>query len=461
MNGTGSVLARTRYGTVQGVMEQMRNVWTLRQTWRKVRRIRQRADQPIEVAPGRQVKLWKVLFWGVLGFFGLQVGIVGALSVVSVNRRRRARRVHFPHMLPHEVQVGEDRIQIYTYGVNLYDAMIEAIESARDCIYIETFIWKGDEVGQRFKDALEKKAAEGVKVYVVFDWFGNLVVPHAFRTHWRPDIRRVQFQSIRRPWHLLDPRHFAVDHRKVLIVDNRVGFLGGYNFGKLYSTEWRDTHFRIVGPSVTELTTNFVDFWNRLARKRERIPDNCARGFDPLFSLSSNDPLRLTFPIRDMYLSAIDHAQHHIYLTNAYFVPDHVLLDALKLAARRGVDVEILVPWTSNHILADWISRSYFQDCLEAGIRLWGYRDAMIHAKTCTIDGEWSTIGTANLDRLSAVGNYELNAQIYSEELAAEMEEIYAQDKTNAFEITRERWQHRSWYLKLSERILAPLRVIV
>jgi cardiolipin synthase len=119
------------------------------------------------------------------------------------------------------------------------------------------------------------------------------------------------------------------------------------------------------------------------------------------------------------------------------------------------------VPWTSNHILADWIARGHFTECLRAGIRVFGYRRAMIHAKTCTIDGAWSTIGTANLDRLSSVGNYEVNMEIYSDELAQHMEAVFECDKTNTFELTLEAWTKRPWYMKFSEAILTPLRVIL
>jgi cardiolipin synthase len=119
----------------------------------------------------------------------------------------------------------------------------------------------------------------------------------------------------------------------------------------------------------------------------------------------------------------------------------------------------VLLPWTSNHIVADWAAHGYFTECLSKGIRIFGYQRAMIHAKTCTIDGQWSTIGTANLDRLSSVGNYEVNAEVYSAELAQQMEEIFEADKTNAFELTLEQWVRRPWYVKLSEVILTPLRV--
>jgi cardiolipin synthase len=123
--------------------------------------------------------------------------------------------------------------------------------------------------------------------------------------------------------------------------------------------------------------------------------------------------------------------------------------------------VEILVPWRSNHVIADWLARGYFTECLKSGMRVFCYKDAMIHAKTCTIDSEWSTIGTANLDRLSSVGNYEINVEIYSREMARHMDALFNCDKTNAKEITLKHWAQRSWLAILSERVLAPLRLVM
>jgi len=125
------------------------------------------------------------------------------------------------------------------------------------------------------------------------------------------------------------------------------------------------------------------------------------------------------------------------------------------------VKVEILLPWRSNHVLADWAARSYFTRCLDAGIHLLGYQNAMVHAKTCTIDGQWSTIGTANLDRLSSIGNYEINIEIYDSRFAQEMQELFECDKTNAVEITSERWERRTPFMRLTERILSPLRLML
>jgi cardiolipin synthase len=166
----------------------------------------------------------------------------------------------------------------------------------------------------------------------------------------------------------------------------------------------------------------------------------------------------MIFPIRSTYLEAIDRAQHHIYLTNAYFIPDRVFLRALLAAARRGVDVRILIPATSNHIIADWLSRGYYTDCLKGGIHLLLYKDAMVHAKTATIDSIWSTIGTANIDRLSLLGNFEVNIEIYDKDVAQQMESIFLKDASHVYELTLEQWLGRSALWKLGERMLHTFR---
>jgi cardiolipin synthase len=399
----------------------------------------------------------------VLEMTGLLVGLeaitVIILQIVSAQRKQHRQKGGFPHPSLDEVRVGDNSLHLYDYGRDLYDAMLAAIDAARESIYLETYIWKGDAVGQEFKEHLARKADQGVDVYVIFDRFGNTVVPHDFKT-FPPNIHALSYQAIRYPWQIFDLRRYALDHRKLLIVDGYTGFIGGYNLGSLYATTWRDTHMRIQGPAVADLAQSFTDFWNREFPVQTRITRHYPRRFDPLINHRGTDALRLTFPIRDMYLQAIDQAEHSIRLTNAYFVPDGALFNALIGAARRGVDVQVLVPWISNHVVVDWLTRGYFTDCLKAGIRVFGYRH-MLHAKTCTVDGQWSTIGTANLDRLSAVGNYEINAEVYSEALAQQMEELFTCDTTNAFELMLDQWISRPWYSKLGERIVSPLRMFL
>ncbi|HEX9067699.1 MAG TPA: phospholipase D-like domain-containing protein [Ktedonobacterales bacterium] len=408
----------------------------------------------------RRTGLRRVL-WAIAGaFVGAQVSVTLALIIIASVRKLRAPVHGFPHSRNSEVKVQGNYLRVYTYGRELYDAMLEAINAAHSHIYMESYIWKADDVGEEFKEALAKKAAEGVEVYVIFDNVGNLVVPDSFKKFPKP-INAMRFTAVHHWWHYFDPRRYVLDHRKILVVDDEIAFVGGYNIGSLYATQWRDTHLRLSGPDVVDFSYSFVEFWNRFCSHERRIAHRTVRRFEPTITLHLNDALHLTFPIRNMYIDAIERAQRHIYLTTAYFIPDHVMLDSLKRAVSRGVDVQILLPWTSNHVLADWAAHGYFSECLAAKIRIFGFKQAMIHAKTCTIDGEWSTIGTANIDRLSSVGNFEINTEIYDAKLAEQMEAIFESDKSNAFELTTADWERRPWYVKASERLLAPLRILL
>jgi cardiolipin synthase len=167
------------------------------------------------------------------------------------------------------------------------------------------------------------------------------------------------------------------------------------------------------------------------------------------------------FPIRSMYLEAINRASSHIWMTHAYFIPDTDMVEALKAAALRGVDVRLLVPAVSNHVVADWLSRGYYGELLDAGVRIFRYTGAMVHAKTATIDGTWTTVGTANIDRLSMTGNYEINVEFIDRSMAAEMERIFACDLTNSVELTAAEWGGRGTHRKFAELVLAPLRPLL
>jgi cardiolipin synthase len=162
-----------------------------------------------------------------------------------------------------------------------------------------------------------------------------------------------------------------------------------------------------------------------------------------------------------MYIEAINRATRNIYLTQAYFIPDPDFVTALEMAARRGVDVRVLLPRKSNHIVADWISQGYYGEMLEAGIRIHRFKDAMVHAKTATIDGAWSTVGTANIDRLSMTGNYEVNVEFIDPAMATEMERIFELDLQNCEQVTAEAWAERGFHKQAAELFLAPLRPLL
>ena len=198
----------------------------------------------------------------VMTVFILQVFTATILLLFAALRRRHRDKTQFPRRRFDDVQVGDNRLRLYCYGRDLYDDMLAAIDGARESIYIESYIWKADDAGCEFKQHLAQKAEEGVAVYVIFDGFANLVVPRSFKS-FHPKIHVLEYQPLKRFVHIFDPRCYSLDHRKLLIVDGRTGFIGGYNIGSLYATSWRDTHLRIIGPASADLAHSFIDFWNR------------------------------------------------------------------------------------------------------------------------------------------------------------------------------------------------------
>jgi cardiolipin synthase len=389
-----------------------------------------------------------------------------AMTVVDSYRRRGKRRaVSFPTDPPATVPVGDGEVTTYTFGNDLFDDMLVAIHGARRQILFETYIWKGDQVGQRFKTALEAAAERGVEVYCIYDSFANLVVSPRFK-RFPPSVKVLHYPVYAAGWRPFDLRRYGRDHRKILVVDDAVGFVGGYNIGDAYATEWRDTHVRITGPGVWDLKRAFADFWNLNRRRRVRASERpllleTASTWEPTIRIHRNVPRLWMFPIRSMYLEAFARASRNIWMTTAYFLPDQDFVDALAQAAARGVDVRLLIPAKSNHVVADWISHGYFSQLLRSGVRILRYRDAMMHAKTATIDGRWSTVGTANVDRLSLQGNFEINVEIIDPRLASALEDVFGLDESNSLELTRAEWEARDIYRRFTEFVLNPLRPLL
>ncbi|MBW8173778.1 phosphatidylserine/phosphatidylglycerophosphate/cardiolipin synthase family protein [Ornithinimicrobium sp. Arc0846-15] len=392
---------------------------------------------------------------------GAQVAVAAGVIGVDAIRKSRTTEMHqAPDTPPRELEVSTNHLTTYTYGAHVYDAMLTAINEATDYIYFASYIWKGDEVGQQFKDAFIEAANRGVTVCLVFDGFANLVVPKEFKTF--PDnVEVLQFPTVRY-FAFVDVRRTGRDHRKMLIVDGDVGFVGGYNIGSLYATQWRDTHVRLQGEAVWELENTFVDFWNRHKRRGlADLPDSGTPSWDPAIRAARNEPSRIVYPVRGLYLEAIDRATESIWITQAYFIPDREIQEGLMSAAARGVDVRVILPQRSNHVIADVVSRSYFATLLAGGVRLFMYQDAMVHAKTATVDGKWTTVGTANIDRLSLTGNYEVNLQILDREQAGVMQDIFRHDLINCEELTLKMWEERTLVHRGAEFMLKPLHPLL
>ncbi len=361
-----------------------------------------------------------------------------------------------------------NKVTLLVDGQAAYAAMFKAIQNARHHVNLETFTIEDDEVGRKFADLLLKKQAEGVQVNLIFDSVGSLSTPTPFFQRLRDGgIQVIEFNPINplkahKHWILEHP-----DHRKLLIVDGRMAITGGINISSVYSNKlsgnrevkgaqlpWRDTDVQIEGPAVAEFQKLFLDTWQKqkgpTLSERNYFPDLKEKG-NALVRVVGSTPgqnNRITFIV---YVSAITFAEHSIHLTNAYFIPDDQILDAFTDAARRGVDVKIIVPSTSDSSLALYAAHYNYFELLKAGVKIYERRKALLHAKTAVIDGAWSTVGSTNLDYWSLLSDYEVNAIILSHEFAVEMEKMFARDLAESDEIRWEEWKKRPLFPRIGE----------
>ena len=361
-----------------------------------------------------------------------------------------------------------NKVILLADGQAAYAAMFKAIQNAEDHINLETFIIEDDEVGRRFTDLLLQKQAEGVQVNLIFDSVGSFNTPTAFFQRLRDaGIQVVEFNPVNPfkahgHWLLAHP-----DHRKILIIDGKVAITGGINISSVYSSRlsgrkqvrgaplpWRDTDVQIEGPAVAEFQKLFLDTWQKQngpkLTERNYFPELKEEG-NALVRVVGSTPgqsNRITFIV---YVSAITFAEHSIHLTNAYFIPDDQILDAFTDAARRGVDVKIVLPSTSDSSMAIYAARYNYSGLLKAGVKLFERHNALMHAKTAVIDGVWSTVGSTNLDYWSLLSDDEVNAVILNREFAIEMEKMFAKDIAESDQITWEEWKKRPVFPRMRE----------
>lgn len=368
-----------------------------------------------------------------------------------------------------------NKVELLLDGPATYASMFAAINAARDTINLETYILEPDEIGQSLVDTLLVKQRTGVQVNLLYDSVGSLSTPKEF---FQPlvdagahvlEYNPVDPLKTRKDWALNER-----DHRKLLVVDGKIAYVGGINISSVYSAgsfggsssrskkarhtqdgpTWRDTHLRIDGPVVAEFQKLFMSTWERQKGDaldgRNYFPQLGNRGPEVVRAIGSSpdDPYSLMYAT---LLSAINSAESQVYLTNAYFLPDPQLLAALKGAAARGVDVRLLLPGKSDSDLVLYASRSFYQDLLDSGIRIYERQDALLHSKTAMIDGVWSTVGSTNLDWRSRLNNQEIDAVILGQDFGSRMQAMFDQDLQASRQITRADWAHRSLLSRLKE----------
>jgi cardiolipin synthase len=354
-------------------------------------------------------------------------------------------------------------------GPATYQAMAAAIAGARDHIHLEMYIFEDDEVGQRFAIALADAARRGVQVNLMYDSVGSIRTPKEFfRQLEEAGIEVVEtnpvnpLKAVKKGWELNER-----DHRKLLVVDGRIAFLGGINISSVYSSgsfatrrgttkdaqpPWRDTQLQLEGPVVAEIQKSFIEAWTRQRKKeptlRNAFPPPRTAGKEVVRALATWGDSEVS-AVHVTLVSAIASAEKSVHITMAYFVPDPQFMEAIKAAAARGVDVTLILPGFTDFWAVFHAARSHYDELLQAGVKIHERRARLLHAKTVVVDGVWSTVGSANVDWRSFLHNDELNAVVLGPEFGAQMEAMFAQDLAASDLLTLEKWRGRP----LSDRV--------
>lgn len=359
-----------------------------------------------------------------------------------------------------------NRVDVLCNGVEIFPSMLSAIKLAKRTINLEFYIYWDGQIGRTFAEALAERARAGVQVKVILDAVGSATMSRQlidFLTRNGVDVE--WYHPLR--WYTLS-RFNHRTHRKLLIVDGRIGFSGGVGIadnwlGDADSREhWRETMIRVEGPVVTQMQFAFMDNWvksrGELLTGLDYFPE-VERAGDQLTQVIKSSPSEGSSTVKLLYIISIVSATKSIFISNAYFVPDRDTIRALEGAVRRGVDVRVIVPGEHTDVpLVRQASRVHYEWLLRRGIRIFEYQPTMMHAKTMTVDGMWTTIGSSNFDDRSFRLNDEVNVNVYDAGTAKRMEEIFFEDLARSREITLRKWFKRGTFNKLKERIANVLR---
>ncbi|GMQ87491.1 MAG: phospholipase D-like domain-containing protein [Gammaproteobacteria bacterium] len=341
------------------------------------------------------------------------------------------------------LQAGHRSFTLFVEGDELYEAMLADIAMARARIRMESYVLAADEIGWRFARALAERATAGVEVRLHLDAMGFLLWGNRKLKTWLRD-QGIRLRLFHR-WRWREPlRYNRRHHRKLLVVDEAVVYVGGFNIHRESSRfafgaeRWRDTHVRLGGAVARSATRLFDDFWN--GRRRRPITE---QGTVNVLVPNVNRTCRQA--LHCLYADSFRSAHRSIYLTTPYFVPDHRSQRQLRQAAQRGVDVRLLVPRKSDNLLVQWAARAAYAKLLDAGVCIYEYLPRMLHAKTAVVDGTWGTVGTANLDYRSFFMNHEINLVSRDPRLCQRLEAQFMVDLDEAEQIIGRQWARRPW----------------
>ncbi len=348
---------------------------------------------------------------------------------------------------------------LYTSNEEAFATMLADCAKAQKSIVLEQYIFVPDELGNKLLEVCAERAAHGVNVRFLWDAFGSFSF---WGSSTVDDLKQKGIRLIF--WKTLLPSYskstdfrswFFRNHRRTLVIDSSIGYTGSMCVYEPMKN-WRDTNLRLEGPVVQEMQNAFDRMWARATHNRHFPRRMLAR--DHEFRYITNFPAPRRRHIYSELVEAIRSARKYIYITNPYFVPTHRIVRILRLAARRGVDVRLIIPEKSNYYSVDLGARSYFNTLLSSNIRIFLYSGNLIHAKTAVIDGEWATVGSMNLDQVSLLYNFEANIVSRNSKFAEELAALFVRDLAESKEVNREEWRNRYFIEKIPEILIKLVR---
>lgn len=364
------------------------------------------------------------------------------------------------------VVVGGNRIDVLLNGDEIFPAKLEMIRSARKTITYAQYVFEEGAPAADTAQALAERCRAGVKVHVLVDAVGSLMMPSQYRDWLTEAGCELVYYRPLSPWAM--DRVNNRNHRRILVVDGRAGVTGGSGTSGKWSGngrqegQWRDTDIRLEGPVVAQLQGAFAENWLEATGVALGGPDYFPSPIEAKGQVESqivrSSPAGGSVAMYTMFLLAIASARRSIYITNPYFVPDDKMLSTLLQARQRGVRVVLLLPGATDHNLVRQASRSELGRLLQAGIKVYEYRAALLHAKTMVIDSIWATVGSTNLDRRSFELNEELNLVVYNPDIARRLEGVFEADLRGSREVTYEAWKNRGIVSRFLEALSLPFR---
>lgn len=356
----------------------------------------------------------------------------------------------------------DNEIQVIIDGNEMFKTLLQDIKAAKKTISIVYFIIKPDEIGKRFLKALSEKAAEGVEVRLLGDGLGCRGLNKRVLSEFRQSGGHFAFFLPLR-FRYLSPRLNYRNHRKLVIIDDTIGYIGGFNIGREYLGRkkkfgnWRDTQLRILGSAVQDINARFLLDWRTAVKEDLTLKDayfskTLGDGLTGIQVVSSG-PDTGKEEVKRGFNRMISTAEKKIWIQTPYFVPSNSLHENLKVAVLSGVDVRIMIPNKPDHMFVYWATWSYVGDLIELGAKVYIYDAGFLHAKTLVVDGEISSAGTANFDRRSFKLSFETNVFIYGTQHAKKMEEIFEADMLNSYQLTEESYRNRKFLIKVKEPI--------